>query len=129
MAATARLIGKSVVDPNGIELGTVLEVDDRYLTLQGGSLHLGLRFVERVLDKVFVRGRWQEILLGLNAVDNTGEFVGVVKDTVEDGYTLKSIVVEDEDGEKVTVAVENVRAIDDWVELGVGQGDLYGAPS
>jgi sporulation protein YlmC with PRC-barrel domain len=123
---TVRLVGKPVVDPNGVEIGTVQAADDRFLTLQGGEIHLGRRFVQHVQDKVFVRARWHEILRGLNTVDNAGEFVGVVKDTVEDNYALKSLVLEDEEGAKVTIGVERVRFIDEWIELGVGQSEIYG---
>jgi len=121
-----REVGKAVVDPNGVELGYVQEADEQYLKMSVAGLQLGRQFVERVLDKVFVRGRWSEILSGMNIVDNTGEFVGVVKETVEDGYNLKSLVLEDEEGEKVTIALESVRAIDNWIELHVGQGEIYG---
>jgi len=117
------LVGKSVVDPNGVEIGYVQDADEQYLRL-GEELVLGRQLVGRVLDKVVVRGRWGDLLGGLNVIDNLGEFVGVVKTTVEDG-SLQSLVVEDEDGEKVTVQVGRVRAIDQWIELRVAQGELY----
>jgi len=126
MDTAFREVGKPVVDPNGVELGTVQEANEQYLTLGGAGLHLGRQFVERVLDKVFVRSNWGEMLAGLNIVDNTGEFVGVCKDTVEDNYSLKSLILEDEEGVKVTVPLDSIRTIDNWIELQVGQGEIYG---
>jgi len=121
----AALVGKPVVDPMGIEIGYVQGVDDRFLHLHEGGLILGRRFVDRVIDKVVVRGRWQDLLSGMNVVDNAGEFVGIVKDTVDEDYALRSLVLEDEEGEQITVPRDSLHAIDDWIELQVSQGDLY----
>lgn len=122
------LIGLPVVDSNGIELGYVSAEQDNILVLGDGStglLKLGRRYVDRIEDKVLLKGPIVEIFSGLNVVDNEGEFIGVVKDTVEAGDLLDSLIIEDESGELVTVLLEDVRSIDEWVELSVS-GDSLG---
>ncbi len=122
------LIGLPVVDADGIELGYVSAEQDNLLVLGDGStglLKLGRRYVDRIEDKVFLRGPAVEIFFGLNVVDNEGEFVGVVKDTVEADDILDSLIIEDESGEMVSVLLEDVRSIDEWVELSVS-GDSLG---
>ena len=122
------LIGLSVVDADGIELGYVSAEQDHLLVLGDGSsgiLRLGRRYVDRIEDKVFIRGPVVEIFANLNVVDNEGEFVGVVKDTVEADDILDSLIIEDESGEMVSVLLEDVRSIDEWVELSVS-GDALG---
>ncbi len=124
------LVGMVVVDPDGIELGYVSAEEDNFLVIGDGStgiLRLGRRFLGAVADKVSLKGPLVEILAGLNVVDNEGEFVGVVRDTVEAEDVLDSLIVEDEEGEMVTVLLEQVRSIDEWVELSVSGDEVGGA--
>ena len=75
------LVGLPVVDAEGIELGYVSAEQDNVLVLGEGSsgiLRLGRRYVDRIEDKVFLKGPVVEIFANLNVVDNEGEFVGVV---------------------------------------------------
>ena len=123
------LVGMAVVDPDGIELGYVSAEEGDFLVIGEGSsgiLRLGRRFLGSVADKVTLKGPLVEILAGLNVVDNEGEFIGVVRDTVEAEDVLDSLIVEDEQGEMVTVLLEDVRSIDEWVELSVS-GDSLGS--
>lgn len=120
----------AVVDPDGIELGYVSAEEENFLVLGEGSaglLRLGRRYLGAIEDKVNLKGPLVEILAGLNVVDNEGEFVGVVRDTVEGEDTLDSLIVEDEQGEMVTVVMEDVRSIDEWVELKVSGDAVEGA--
>ncbi len=122
------LVGKAVVDPEGVELGYVMTEDEKFLTVgEGpiGSLKLGKRFVDRVADRVILKAALVEMFTGLNVVDSAGEFVGIVRDTVETEDTLDSIVVEDEDGEMVVVVLEDIKSIDEFVELDVTGDELY----
>lgn len=124
------LVGLAVVDPDGIELGYVSAEEDNFLVIGDGSsgiLRLGKRFLGSVADRVTLKGPLVEILAGLNVIDNEGEFVGVVKDTVEAEDVLDSLIVEDEQGELVTVLLEDVRSMDEWVELSVAGESLEGA--
>ena len=116
------LVGRSVVDPDGVELGYVSSEEEAFLTVGEGTigrLRLGRRFVGSVTDRVMLRGTVAEVFTGLNVVDAHGEFVGVVRDTVEAEDVLDSLIVEDEEGEMVTVLLEDIRSIDEWVELDV----------
>jgi len=116
------LVGMAVVDPDGIEVGYVSAEEPSALVLGEGAagiLRLGRRYIGRIEDKVILKGPLVEILSGLNVVDNEGEFVGVVRDTVEAEDVLDSLIIEDERGEIVTVLLEDVRSIDEWVELSV----------
>jgi sporulation protein YlmC with PRC-barrel domain len=115
-------VGLPVVDPQGIELGYVSADQGEFLVLGEGSagrLRLGRKFVDRIQEKVFLRGPMAEIFAGLNVVDNEGEFVGIVRDTVEADDVLDSLIVEDEGGQMVNVLLEDVRTIGEWVELSV----------
>ena len=62
---------------------------------------------------------------GLNVIDASGEFVGIVRDTIETEDTLDSIVVEDEEAEMVVVVLEDIKSIDEFVELDVTSDELY----
>ncbi len=120
----------AVVDTDGIELGYVSAEEEKFLVLGEGSaglLRLGRRFVASVQDKINLAGPLSEVFSGLNVVDNEGEFVGVVRDTVEGEDSIDSLIVEDEQGEMINVALEDIRSIDEWVELKVTGEDLEGA--
>ena len=122
------LVGKAVVDTNEIELGYVASEDERFLTVgEGplGTLQLGRRWVDRVADRVFLKGALVDMFTGLNVIDSAGEFVGVVRDTIETEDTWDSIVLEDEDGEMVVVVLEDIKSIDEFVELDVTGDELY----
>lgn len=121
------LVGRSVVDANGIELGYVASEDPAFLVLGEGSsgrLRLGKRYIERIEDRIVLRGPAAELFSGLNVVDSEGEFVGIVRDTVEAEDVLDSFIVEDEQGEMLTVVLEDVRSIDEWLELAVTADSL-----
>ena len=123
------LIGKQVMDADGIEIGYVAAEDDRFLTIAegpSGKLRLGRRFVANAGEKVLLTGPAREIFSGLNVVDNQGEFFGVVRDTMETEDVLDSLLVEDEGGEVVTVLLEDILAIDEWVDLDLSAEDVYG---
>lgn len=120
--------GKAVVDPEGIELGYVMSEDEKYLTVgEGpvGSLRLGKRFVERIADRVLLKAPVAQLFSGLNVIDAAGEFVGIVRDTIETEDTLDSMVVEDEEAEMVVVVLEDIKSIDEFVELDVTSEELY----
>ncbi len=118
----------AVVDTDGVEVGYVSGEEPNVLVLGEGSsgrMRLGRRFVAQILDRVTLTGSAAEIFTGLNVVDSDGEFVGVVKDTMEAEDVLDSLIVEDEQAEMVTVLLEDVRSIDEWVELSVSGDSLY----
>ncbi len=118
----------AVVDGDGIEVGYVSGEEANTLVLgegSGGRMRLGRRYVSGVVDRVTLRGPAAEIFAGLNVVDSDGEFVGIVRDTNEADDVLDSFIVEDESGEMVNVLLEDVRTIDEWVELSVAGDSLY----
>ena len=120
----------AVVDTDGIELGYVSSEEENFLVLGEGSeglVRLGRRYIGSISDKVNLRGALAEIFSGLNVVDNEGEFVGVVRDTVEGEDVMDSLIIEDEQGEMVTVLLEDVRSIDEWIELKVSADTLEAA--
>jgi sporulation protein YlmC with PRC-barrel domain len=122
------MVGKAVVDPEGVEIGYVMSEDEKFLTVgEGpiGSLKLGKKFIDRISDRVLLRATLQEMFTGLNVIDSAGEFVGIVRDTIETQDTLDSMVVEDEEGEMMVVVLEDIKSIDEFVELDVTGDELY----
>ena len=122
------LVGMTVVDAEGVEVGYVSGEEPNVLVLGEGSagrLRLGRRFVSGVVDRVTLKGSAASIFAGLNVIDSDGEFVGIVRDTNEADDVLDSFIVEDEEGTMVNVLLEDVRAIDEWVELSVAGDSLY----
>lgn len=118
----------AVVDSDGIEVGYVSGEEPAHLVLGEGSsgrMRLGRRFVRGVADRVTLSGPAAEIFKGLNVIDSEGEFVGIVQDTMEADDVLDAFIVEDERGELVTVLMEDIRSIDQWVELSI-LGDALG---
>ena len=120
--------GVTVVDAEGVEVGYVSGEEPNVLVLGEGSagrLRLGRRFVSGVVDRVTLKGPSAEIFAGLNVIDSDGEFVGIVRDTNEADDVLDSFIVEDEESTMVNVLLEDVRSIDEWVELSVAGDSLY----
>lgn len=127
MAAPRSIVGKVVVDPESVELGFVAHADDRFLTVgegPGATLRLGRRFVGSVAERVVLRAPLYELFGGLNVIDREGEFVGVVRDTIDAEDVFDSLVVEDEDGQLLTVLLEDIRSIDEFVELNAQAEDV-----
>lgn len=126
------LIGRQVVDADGIELGYVSREDVKFLTIAEGPvghLRLGRRFIASAGDKIVLRGPVRELFNNLNVVDNTGEFLGIVRDTMEVEDVLDSLLMEDEGGEMLAVVLEDIRQIDEWVDLDISGDDLYARQS
>jgi len=118
--ALPSLLGKVVADPEGVELGFVAHADDRFLEVgegPGATIWLARRFVGSVADRVTLKAPVYELFGNLNVVDRDGEFVGVVRDTIDMEDVFDSIVVEDEEGRLLTVLLEDIRLIDEFVEL------------
>jgi sporulation protein YlmC with PRC-barrel domain len=116
----------AVVDADGVEVGYVSGEEPGVLVLGEGSsgrMRLGRRFVQGIGDRVTLSGPAAEIFKGLNVIDSEGEFVGIVQDTMEADDVLDAFIVEDERGEMVTILMEDVRSIDQWVELSIA-GDV-----
>jgi sporulation protein YlmC with PRC-barrel domain len=112
----------AVVDADGVEVGYVSGEEPGVLVLGEGSsgrMRLGRRFVQGIGDRVTLSGPAAEIFKGLNVIDSEGEFVGIVQDTMEADDVLDAFIVEDERGEMVTILMEDVRSIDQWVELSI----------
>lgn len=121
------LVGRSVVDTDGVELGYVASEDSTFLVIgegSAGTLRLGKRYIDRIEDRILLKGSVAQLFSGLNVVDSQGDFVGIVRDTVEADDVLDSFIVEDEQGEMVTVILEDVRSIDEWLELSVTSEEL-----
>ncbi len=122
------LVGMAVVDAEGVEIGYVAAEEPQALVLGEGSagrMRLGRRFVSGVVDRITLSGPAAEVFTGLNVIDSEGEFVGIVRDTMEAEDMLDAFLVEDESSEMLTVLLEDVRLIDEWVELSVRGDDLY----
>ena len=122
------LIGKQVVDAEGVELGYVSQEDERFLTIAEGPvghLRLGRRFVADAGERIVLRGPSRDLFSALNVIDTSGEFIGIVRDTMETEDVLDSLIVEDEGGQMLDVLLEDIRAIDEWVELDIGSEQLY----
>ena len=122
------LVGMAVVDAEGVEVGYVSGEEANALVLGEGSsgrMRLGRRWVKGIADRVTLSGPVAEIFKGLNVIDSEGEFVGIVQDTMEADDVLDAFIVEDEQGEMVNVLLEDVRSIDEWVELSILTDALY----
>jgi len=117
----------TVTDPEGIEIGYVSSEEPNALVLGEGSsgrLRLGRRYIVGVADRITLSGPVTQMFTGLNVVDSEGEFVGVVRDTLESDDVLDSFIVEDEEGAMLSVLLEDVRSIDEWMELSVSGDSL-----
>ena len=113
-------LGKVVADAEGVELGFVARADDQFLEVgegPGATIRLGRRYVDSIGDRVMLKAPVYELFANLNVVDRDGEFVGVVRDTIDMEDVFDSIVVEDEDGRLLTVLLEDIRLIDEFIEL------------
>jgi hypothetical protein len=118
----------TVTDPEGIEIGYVSSEEPNALVLGEGSsgrMRLGRRYIVGVADRITLSGPVAQMFTGLNVVDSEGEFVGVVRDTLESDDILDSFIVEDEEGAMLSVLLEDVRSIDEWMELSVSGDSLH----
>ena len=91
-----------------------------------GNVALGRRFVKQIVDRVVLSGPATELFTGLNVIDSAGEYVGVVRDTVESGDILDSLIIEDEEGAMLVTVMEDILMIDEWIELKISGDDLQG---
>jgi hypothetical protein len=118
----------TVMDPEGIEIGYVSSEEPNALVLGEGSsgrLRLGRRYIVGIAERITLSGPVTQMFTGLNVVDSEGEFVGVVRDTLESDDVLDSFIVEDEEGAMLSVLLEDVRSIDEWMELSVAGDSLH----
>jgi len=103
-------------------------VNEQFLKLGSsplGSINLSKKFIDRITDRVLLKGPISSVLSGLNVIDSLGEFIGIVRDTVESGDFLDSLIVENEEGEMIVVTLEDIGLIDEWVELRISGDELY----
>ncbi len=125
--ASQSFVGKVVVDPEGVELGYVGAADDAFLDVgegPGATMRLSRRYVGAVAERVTLKAPVYELFANLNVIDRDGEFVGVVRDTIDMEDVFDAIVVEDEEGRLMNVLLEDIRTIDEFVELSVSAEDL-----
>src|SRR5439155_26301336 len=94
------LVGMTVVDPEGIEVGYVSGEETNVLVLgegSGGRMRLGRRYGRGVADRITLSGPVAQIFTGLNVVDSDGEVVGIVLDKNEAEDYVVCVIVDDEE--------------------------------
>lgn len=108
------LIGKRMVDADGLELGFVDEVHGENITVGEGPFGDWLKITKSYLgdvdDEIHLLEPLQDLLEDLEVVDSKGRRVGKVKEVVATGDVVDGLVVETDDDE-LYVLLEDICCI------------------
>lgn len=117
------MIGKRVVDSEGIELGFVSKAEEKFIEVSEGL------FDELLLEKDYIGSEQKEeiilrdtvfnLLSGLKVEDSKGEEIGVVKETVSAGDVLDTLIIETKDDKLVFIVLEEIYKIANTISLDI----------
>lgn len=117
------MIGKRVVDSEGIELGYVSKTEEKFIEVSEGP------FGELLLAKDYIGSEQEEevilrdtvfnLLSGLKVEDSKGEDIGVVKETVSAGDVLDTLIIETKDNKLVFIVLEEIYKIANTISLDI----------
>ena len=118
----AALIGKRVVDAEGLELGFVDEVEGHELKVGEGPmsewLRIPLSFVGETGDEVKLLEPLQELLKDVEVFDSAGRSIGWATDVIATGDVVDGIIVKSPEDSHF-VLLEDLRTIGGVITLDI----------
>jgi sporulation protein YlmC with PRC-barrel domain len=117
------MIGKRVIDSEGVELGVVSKIEDDFVEVSEGlfdELLLRKDYIGREEEEeVILRDTVFNLLSGLKVEDCQGAELGVVKETVSAGDVLDTLIIETEDDKLFFIVLEEIYKIADIITLDI----------
>ena len=116
------MIGKRVVDSEGVELGFVSKIEEEFVEVSEGpfdELLLSKKYIGTEKEEVVLRDTVFNLLEGLKVEDSNGEKIGEVKETVSAGDVLETLIIETYDNKLVYIVLEEIYKIADTISLDI----------
>lgn len=117
------MIGKRVIDTEGIELGVVSKVEEDTIEISEGL------FDELLLNKIYIgkeeeeqvilKDKIHKLLEGMEVEGSDGEKIGIVKETIYAGDILDTLIIETDDKNLFFITLEEIFKIDNKMALDI----------
>lgn len=117
------MIGKRVIDTEGIELGVVSKVEEDNIEVSEGL------FDELLINKIYIgkeeeeevilKGKIHNLLEGMEVEGSDGERIGTVKETIYAGDILDTLIIETDDKNLFFITLEEIFKIDKKMALDI----------
>lgn len=125
---THDMIEKRVVDSDGVELGVVSKVEDELVEVSEGlfdELLLSRSYISKDEgEEVILKNSLQNLLAGAVIIDSKGERLGLVKETINAGDILDSLILETEDKNLLFITLEEIYKIDKNITLDIDSEEV-----
>ena len=123
------LVGKRVVDTDGLELGYVEGVQGDELKIGEGPfsewLLLPMNFVGGVGEEIQLIEPLQELLSDVEVFDSKGQSLGWVSDVMATGDVVDGVIVKSPDDSHFVI-LENIRSLGGTIALDISLEQLKG---
>lgn len=117
------MIGKRVIDTEGIELGVVSKVEEDTVEVSEGlfdELLLNKTYIgKEEEEEVILKGKIHNLLEGMEVEGSDGERIGIVKETIYAGDILDTLIIETDDKNLFFITLEEIFKIDKKMVLDI----------
>jgi len=117
------MIGKRVIDTEGIELGVVSKVEENTVEVSEGlfdELLLNKTYIgKEEEEEVILKDKIHNLLEGMQVDGSDGERIGIVKETIYAGDILDTLIIETDDKNLFFITLEEIFKIDKKMTLDI----------
>ncbi len=117
------MIGKRVIDTEGIELGVVSKVEEDNVEVSEGlfdELLLNKTYIgKEEEEEVILKDKIHKLLEGMEVDGSDGERIGIVKETIYAGDILDTLIIETDDKNLFFITLEEIFKIDKKMTLDI----------
>ncbi len=117
------MIGKRVVDTEGIELGVVSKVEEDCVEVSEGlfdELLLNKMYIgKEEEEQVILKDKIHNLVEGMEVDGSDGERIGIVKETIYAGDILDTLIIETDDRNLFFITLEEIFKIDKKMTLDI----------
>lgn len=117
------MIGKRVIDTEGIELGVVSKVEEDCVEVSEGlfdELLINKTYIgKEEEEQVILKDKIHKLLDGMEVEGSDGERIGIVKETIYAGDILDTLIIETDDKNLFFITLEEIFKIDKKMALDI----------
>jgi len=117
------MIGKRVIDTEGIELGVVSKMEENCIEVSEGlfdELLLNKTYIgKEEEEEVILKNKIHNLLVEMEVLGSDGERIGIVKETVSAGDVLDTLIIETDDKSLFFITLEEIYKIDEKMTLDI----------
>ena len=117
------MIGKRVIDTEGIELGVVSKVEENCIEVSEGlfdELLLNRSYIgKEEEDEIILRDKIHNLLREMEVKGSDGKRIGIIKETVYAGDILDTLIIETENKNLFYITLEEIYKIDEKMTLDI----------